>query len=818
MTPNQPNVRARTPQNDVINKITARNPGPYLAKVVSHLDKKFSGSLLVEILKNSVPGNTPESETELVIARYASPFYGVTSLEFNDSNDSYYTTQKSYGFWAVPPDVGTKVLVSFVEGDPGHAYWFACVQDDNMNFMIPDGRAATALTTPATPPNLAGKRLPVGEYNKFLANPNNNYPTSQPKPFNPEFTSTLLGQGLLEDDVRGLTTTSARREAPSNVFGMSTPGPIDKRQGAPTGAKGPRDAKATTFVNRLGGSSIVMDDGDEKILRKGSPTSTPSEYANLSNNEGGGDPTRPANELFRIRTRTGHQILLHNTEDLIYIGNARGTTWIELTSNGKIDIFANDSISIHTAQDLNVTADRDINFTAYENMNIVVGKELRVDVGERLGMTSGKDTSINSGEGVSLTAATFLSGYASDSVTLIANSGMSILSNSDLSIGSTAQIGIEGCNGIRLSTDGDLHQKALGSLYTETTGDINQKAGQRMLISTGSVFGVGAGGNIILKATSEIKLNSDTPPTPGDVQLPAKADPVVPTDPARAFMAARVPDHEPWYQHENVNPAAYGPDRTRAGFQQVNSFTTPGPDPFVPPSVAQQAATINTSYYPQYDAGTANNNPVYSNSPNVGAYKGTPGAPMSISQLVGVIDGFTKEQTAAYLGALGKRESNNAYDAVNTLGYCGKYQFGLGALEDGGYIKSGSAQQYRNSSTSNAALWTGKNGCSSREAWLTNANAQELAMIEYTNRNLKTLKRIGGIASTDNIPYQAGMLAGSHLLGAGGMKKWRQGLGGSDAYGTTGDEYFSLGQTAVKNAGTSSSNNTISNNSGGGPQ
>lgn len=807
ITPRKPNIRARSPQNDVVNKITSRNAGPYLAKVVSHLDKKFSGSLLVEILKNATPGNTPESETELVIARYASPFYGVTSLEFNDTNDSYYTTQKSYGFWAVPPDVGTKVLVSFIEGDPGHAYWFACVQDENMNFMVPDGKAASKLTTPATPPNLAGKRLPVGEYNKFLANPNNNYPTSQPKPYNPEFTSTLLGQGLLEDDVRGLTTTSARREAPSNVFGISTPGPLDKRQGAPTGSKGPRDAKATSFVNRLGGSSIVMDDGDEKILRKGSPTSTPSEYANLSNSEGGGDPTRPANELVRIRTRTGHQILLHNTEDLIYIGNARGTTWIELTSNGKIDIFANDSISIHTAQDLNVTADRDINFTAYENMNIVVGKELRIDVGERFGITSGKATSINSGESVSLTADTFIAGYASDSVTLIAQSGMSLLSNSDLSLGATTQIGIEGCNGVRISTDGDIHQKALGSLYTDTVGDIHQKAGQRMLISTGSVFGVGATGNIVLKAP-DIKMNAGAPPAPSPASLPAKSDPVVPTDPARAFMAARVPEHEPWYQHENVNPPAYIPERTRAGFQQVNSITTPGPDPFVPPSAAQQSATINTSYYPQYDASTANNNDVYNNSPNVGAYKGTPGEPMSIDKLVGVITGFSKEQTAAYLGALGKRESNNSYDAVNSLGFCGKYQFGLAALEDGGYIVAGSSKKYKNRYTGEASLWTGKNGCSSREAWLANPNAQELAMLEFTNRNLKTLRRIGAVDSSSDIPFQAGMLAGSHLLGCGGMRDWLRGLGGSDAYGTTGDEYFSLGRTALEKVSASPATST----------
>ena len=50
------------------------------------------------------------------------------------------------------------------------------------------------------------------------------------------------------------------------------------------------------------------------------------------------------------------QILLHNSEDLIYIGNGRGTAWVELTSNGKIDVYAKDSINFRTETDLNIKA------------------------------------------------------------------------------------------------------------------------------------------------------------------------------------------------------------------------------------------------------------------------------------------------------------------------------------------------------------------------------------------------------------------------------------------------------------------------------
>jgi hypothetical protein len=87
-------------------------------------------------------------------------------------------------------------------------------------------------------------------------------------------------------------------------------------------------------------------------------------------------------------------------------------------------------------------------------------------------------------------------------------------------------------------------------------------------------------------------------------------------------------------------------------------------------------------------------------------------------------------------------------------------------------------------------------------------------MIDYTNRNLKTLKRIGGLTSSDDKLTISGMLAGSHLLGAGGMKNWRRGAGGADAYGTTGDEYYALGRAALQQVTSSS---TPSTNTGGGP-
>jgi hypothetical protein len=174
------------------------------------------------------------------------------------------------------------------------------------------------------------------------------------------------------------------------------------------------------------------------------------------------------------------------------------------------------------------------------------------------------------------------------------------------------------------------------------------------------------------------------------------------------------------------------------------------------------------------------------------------------------ITGFTLQETAAFLGALGKRESNNSYDAVNSLGYSGKYQFGVAALEDLGYVVEGTWETYgKNRILSDPSVWSGKNGITSQQAWLAAETEQEKVMIEYTNRNLKTLTRIGAVRQNDDKATIMGMLAGSHLLGAGGMKKWRNGGGGADAYGTTGGEYFGLGKSAYLSISGSSSTTAV---------
>ena len=422
--------------------------GIYIATVISHLDPSFMGSIEVNLLKDQA--NTAGDDSQTFIVKYASPFFGYTPFEFMGKNDGtkstidgFSDTQKSYGMWFVPPDVGVNVLVLFVNGDPAAGYWFACVPGININHMVPAIAGSTVNNLDAEDKKRYGNTalpLPVAEMNKRINGETQEIdPEKYPRVVHP-IADRFLEQGLLEDDVRGFSTSSPRREAPSMVFGISTPGPLDRRANAKKQQIGKADSVATVPVSRLGGTQLVMDDGNDRFHREKSAAEGPVKYIDLldpANQKKGdtGSATIPASEYFRVRTRTGHQILMHNSEDLIYIANARGTAWVELTSNGKIDIFAEDSISVHTQQDLNIRAARDINLEAGRNINMrTESGKWHVEIATDMEFLINADAKLTVGANLDI--------LVGDETKLSTNNDLDIASGAETKISSTADINI----------------------------------------------------------------------------------------------------------------------------------------------------------------------------------------------------------------------------------------------------------------------------------------------------------------------------------------------------------------------------------------
>lgn len=478
------------------------SPGPHIAKIVSHSDPEYMGRLQVQILREV--GNNEASSTELRYAYYSSPFFGQTSVDFvGKEPDDYDNTQKAYGMWMVPPDVGTQVIVIAIDGDPKKTYIIGCIPDNFMNFSVP-GHAATQFAVPDSKAT-DKERVPVAEYNK-IANATTADPTAIVKPASP-LEKVFDQQGLLEDDIRGITTSSARRETPSTVFGISTPGPIDKQ--GKRGNVGKAESKVIgAFVSRLPGSTFVMDDGDDKFLRRTKANEGPPDYAAVEQDELDGLPDAPHNELVRIRTRTGHQILLHNSEDLIYIGNARGTSWIELSSDGKIDIYAEDSISVHTKQDFNFYADRDFNIEVGRNFNLKVADRFQQEVG----------------------------------------------GDYNLLVTGNRTMGITGDQKVVVS----------GNHLVTTSGDFNLNTSGGNKLTAGGSTDIKSGGNHT-ETAAQIHMNGPGAAEAGKAEppeaLPTFENPDEKESTIESIML-RVPTHEPWPHHENLNPTDFKPEKT----------------------------------------------------------------------------------------------------------------------------------------------------------------------------------------------------------------------------------------------------------------
>jgi hypothetical protein len=305
-------------------------------------------------------GFDPDDSKNWITVRYLSPFYGKTYGQAASSGfGNYPNNPVSYGEWHSPPDVGTQVICIFVNGDMNYGYYIGCIPEPEALTMVPAiGSVKTqVILNEGEAESLAGAtQLPVTNINTANENMSNNSDfLNAPKPVHSYVSSVLAQQGLIRDTVRGTITTSSQRETPSRVgWGVSSPGrPI--YEGGYTDAtvtdalQG--EGKNLKIISRRAGHSIVMDDGD--LLGK--------------------------DQLIRLRTSLGHQILMSDDGQCLFIIHANGQSWIELGKEGTIDMFATNSVNIRTQGDLNLHADNDVNIQADKNINIKAKENLTIN-------------------------------------------------------------------------------------------------------------------------------------------------------------------------------------------------------------------------------------------------------------------------------------------------------------------------------------------------------------------------------------------------------------------------------------------------------
>lgn len=212
--------------------------------------------------------------------------------------------------------------------------------------MLPQDGHTHALPAVASGSTHEGEIKPVAERNRFNT-------TDKQEENRPEHPASfrLSQQGLNLDLRRGQTNAGPFRKKeqhPGLAYGVLTPGQ----------------------------HSFLMDDGEDGISGQ-----------------------------IRLRTYTGHQIVMHEEGEFIYIINAKGNAWIELDGEGNIDFYAAGNFSVNAEKNINLRAGNNINLDAANDINGVGRKHVRLEACETFNITGTNGVRITSQLNMDLRAA-----------------------------------------------------------------------------------------------------------------------------------------------------------------------------------------------------------------------------------------------------------------------------------------------------------------------------------------------------------------------------------------------------------------------------
>lgn len=361
-------------------------------------------------------------------------------------------------------------------------------------------------------------------------------------------------------------------------------------------------------------------------------------------------------------------------------------------------------------------------------------------------------------------------------------------------------------NGFNLRSKGSINLHSDRDINLNAANKINMKSGSKFQIDCGS-FNMLSTGVVTVGASGTIGLQSDSPVNVDAASISMKAagdiahtGSLIKQNSGGAQSVKKPKEIQINTLSDVVLDATKGLYNNTSSLASIvtvapthEPFKRNAPAPFATPeSAGQQPAA---TYTPPADSAKTSGVPIK----NPAAEVDLRNQPACDCTMGGQL---TAQQMTAFYAEIGKSESGgfdpkkfpDQYHVINTIGFVGKYQFGYTALQDGKYVKMSCGS---NSQLNNPNNWTGKDGIDSLEKFLASPAIQEAAMCVYTRSHYKSLCNSGTISTTSSPEEIAGLLAVSHLLGAGGARSWWKGSTKTDAYGTTGEDYFAKGKHAI---------------------
>jgi len=300
----------------------------------------------------------------------------------------------------------------------------------------------------------------------------------------------------------------------------------------------------------------------------------------------------------RLRTSAGSQLYFADScnDPFIYISTAKGSVWIEMIDDGKINVYSKDSMSFHSQKDINFTADRDINMDAQRDLKVQVRRNTEIKLKGTTNMEIGKNDlppqGLNYGSGgwgTGIPGNMFIQNFGSADWVIDGHLGISIGTGMDIKI--TGNGAIEATLGFGMS--GGL------GMSIESALDMSIKAGTTMSQESASFFSVTSGAGYFETAPI-IHMNgpSGIPAIPAIPAIIATAPIIQPTiktyiaptddeivnckDSANEFDTLSdmtVPQHQPWPEACELSIGFSGfvdvssTEVTRQGAARVDALT-----------------------------------------------------------------------------------------------------------------------------------------------------------------------------------------------------------------------------------------------------
>jgi len=401
-------------------------------------------------------------------ASYVAPLAGNTENLNRGNTDNKTTGPVAYGFWAIPKK-GAQVVCGTIDGDHQFRVWLGCLFSQHTPHTMPHGRFLEAESA-----SLSHTEQPIsplsGNLSKSFGADNKKY----------EWKTRAGDYSVSAVDPAIVTTDKSFTN--SNI-------PDDKTS---TKRQGYNKARYINKENRA-----FPNTGGQEYDSPVYSWTTPGFHAFSMDD-------RPENCRMKFRTTHGHQIIMDDTNERIYINTSEGNNWIELDRNGNIDIFSTRRVSIHSAKEMNFTTDETFRVTAKKGIHLHSDTEVRIN-------SKGGDTHINSGANVRVKSTT----------------GTFIQSGTSINIKSGTTFALQSTAAFTLKSDATLaFSDTVASLASGTFYGVDFKTPARALLNHTHVD------------AGNVNGGTGAPSVPAPAALDAGEK--------QSFLTARVPDHEPW--------------------------------------------------------------------------------------------------------------------------------------------------------------------------------------------------------------------------------------------------------------------------------